>query len=50
MKKLRQGTILDIIRKADVDTQEELAQMLRERYPEMEVSVSRVHKQTAQFF
>lgn len=31
MKKLRQGTILDIIRKVDVDTQEELAQMLRER-------------------
>lgn len=31
MKKQRQGTILDIIRKVDVDTQEELAEMLRER-------------------
>lgn len=30
MKKLRQSAMLDIIRKADVDTQEELAQMLRE--------------------
>lgn len=31
MKKQRQGTILDIIGKVDVDTQEELAEMLRER-------------------
>lgn len=31
MKKLRQGIILDIIQKIDVDTQEELAQLLRER-------------------
>lgn len=31
MKKLRQSAILDMIRKADVDTQEDLAQMLRER-------------------
>lgn len=31
MKKQRQGTILEIIRKVDVDTQEELAEMLRQR-------------------
>ena len=30
MKKLRQETILDLIRKKDVETQEELAELLRE--------------------
>lgn len=31
MKKQRQGTILEIIRKVDVDTQEELAKILRQQ-------------------
>lgn len=31
MKKQRQDSILDLIRKVDVDTQEELAEMLRQR-------------------
>ena len=42
MKKQRQGTILEIIRSEDVDTQEELAERLRQRgYRVTQATVSR---------
>lgn len=42
MKKQRQGTILEIIRSEDVDTQEELAELLRQRgYRVTQATVSR---------